>query len=602
MPFEEETRGFFGRFKQPFRVVLVVLLIGGTLGAVYYLSERLQPAPISEASIVLNDEEIPDDALLAEVAQLESEFLSAWDLGNITEADRGKIERAVALQERFNARRGFDQDAVKRLSELRKLEHNAQAFPKNRRIERLLGDVRMIESEDGDKEELTRKLKDALELQNDINDHHGLSVYQDLEKEANLRARIVNIEVAPLRREAAALEQAAALARTEERYTDAISNLTKAVDVHRAIMSKAGTATTSNHSRVIALQAQLESLKSAGLHEKVNALVAEAKDLEEKRRSLEAAELYLEAYETQVELNNNFPRSDFESRDRANELLNQMQMARSRELAEEILSDSKRLDEHLLRGEMSRASRLVSELADKADRFSSDFPDSGVITEEQILKLKVLKLLRGNFGFLQQHIVSNLRPVPDFEGVYIFDHEVTQALYNAVMQNNPSQEPRGDDFPVHALSWTEAERFCQRLGWILARPVRLPKRDEFRSALGSLRYLSADPRDADTSLNLDAISWNLSNSRGRIQKVETSQPNPAGFHDLLGNVAEWIQPSEEAIGNQVLVIGGSAVDTTDSLLQLPEETRGRGERTRFIGFRFAVEWDQGTESTASLDP
>ncbi len=600
MPFEEETRGFFSRFKKPFRFFLVIFLVGGTLGAVYYLTERLQPAPVPESAIILNDEEMSEEALLAEVAQLEGEFLSAWELGNITDADMRKIQRAVILQERYNARRDFFQSDVLRLSDLRKLEHNARSFPMNRRIERLLNDVAVLEDGEGDKEAITRKLKEALELQNDINDHYGLSVYQDLEKEANLRARIVNIEVAPLRREAAAFEQAAALARAEERWSDAIANLTLAVDKHRAIMAKAGSATTSNHGKVIALQGDLESLKSAGLHERVNALVAQAKELEENQRSLEAAELYLEAYETQIELNTTFPRSDFESRDRANELLTSMQMAKSRDLAEEILADSKRLDQLLLSGEVSRASRLVSELADKAERFRTDFPDSGVITEEQILRLKVLKLLRGNFGFLQQHIVSNLRPVPDFDGVFIFDHEVTQALYSAVMRNNPSQEPRGDDFPVHALSWTEAERFCERLSWILARPVRLPKRDEFRSALGSLRYISADPRDAGTSTNLDSISWNLTNSRGRIQKVETSQPNAAGFHDLLGNVAEWIQPREGVVGNEVLVIGGSAVDTTDTLLQLPEESRGRGERTRFIGFRFAVEWAEESESTAAL--
>lgn len=591
MPFEEESRGFFSRFKKPFQIIFLIVTVGGTLGGVYYLTERMSPSPIAESTIRLNEDEMSDEEMLAEITQMESEFLSAWELGNITENDARKIARAVYLQERFNSKRGYNLQDVSRLTQLRKHSHNARALPLHREVKQLQLEIQRAR-DNGDDTLAIAKLIEAAKLQKEINDKYGSSEFENLQLETSFRALISNIELAPLRKQALDLETAGQQAEQQERWADAIANYEQAIEVHRQIIHKLPNNNSNNRARESALQGRLASLRSAGLHEKVNALVAEASQLEIDGHPLKAAELYLEAYQTQDTINDEFPRSDFESRDRAKDLLALSQMAKSRELADEIIADAARLDQLLLSGEVSRASRLVSELADKAERFRGEFPNSTVVTEDHILRLKILKLLRGNFGYLQQHIVSNLRTVPDFDGIFLFDHEVSQALYSAVMRSNPSQDPRGDDYPVSALSWNEAERFCERLSWILARPVRLPRPDEFKSAIGSLRYLSSDPRDAGTSINLNQISWNLANSEGRIQRVETSAANSAGFHDLLGNVAEWALPESSTGENRAIVMGGSAVDTTDSLLRLPQEERGRGERTRFIGFRFVVEWNR----------
>jgi len=48
------------------------------------------------------------------------------------------------------------------------------------------------------------------------------------------------------------------------------------------------------------------------------------------------------------------------------------------------------------------------------------------------------------------------------EGFWLFDTPVTQALYEAVMENNPSSF-KSPDRPVEQVSWKEAQAFLGRL-------------------------------------------------------------------------------------------------------------------------------------------
>jgi len=67
------------------------------------------------------------------------------------------------------------------------------------------------------------------------------------------------------------------------------------------------------------------------------------------------------------------------------------------------------------------------------------------------------------------------------DGYWIGRYEVTQALWKAVMGENPSKF-RGDNLPVETVSWTEAQQFAMRLSQMTGRRFRLPSEAEWEYA------------------------------------------------------------------------------------------------------------------------
>jgi sulfatase modifying factor 1 len=142
-------------------------------------------------------------------------------------------------------------------------------------------------------------------------------------------------------------------------------------------------------------------------------------------------------------------------------------------------------------------------------------------------------------------------------GCWMADSPATQALYEAVMGNNPSRL-RHPDHPVEQLTWREAMELGAALD---ARRVaaglpddglvfRLPTEAEWEQACraGTTGPTSAvdllragrTPEDA-----LAAIAWTAP-ARGAdpeagpgSRPVKRLRPNAWGLYDMLGNVWEW---------------------------------------------------------------
>ena len=132
-----------------------------------------------------------------------------------------------------------------------------------------------------------------------------------------------------------------------------------------------------------------------------------------------------------------------------------------------------------------------------------------------------------------QHTVTLTR------GFWLSDHEVTQAEYQAVMGNNPSQF-KGDTLPVEMVRWDDAVLYCQRLtereraaGWITAQQAyRLPTEAEWEYAA---RAGTTGARHGE----LDAIAWSGGNSGRQTHEVKGKQANAWGLYDMIGNLWEW---------------------------------------------------------------
>ncbi len=119
-----------------------------------------------------------------------------------------------------------------------------------------------------------------------------------------------------------------------------------------------------------------------------------------------------------------------------------------------------------------------------------------------------------------------LRPLP--EGGWLGETEVSQAQYERVMGLNPSHFLGNPERPVEGVVQAEALAFCRRLGELIPGvSARLPFHAEWLSVT-----------DADSPL--EATAWFVQNSGGSTQPVGTQAPNSHGFHDLAGNVFEWL--------------------------------------------------------------
>ena len=121
---------------------------------------------------------------------------------------------------------------------------------------------------------------------------------------------------------------------------------------------------------------------------------------------------------------------------------------------------------------------------------------------------------------------------------YIGKYEVTQALWKAVMGNNPSNF-KGDNLPVEKVSWDDCQEFISKLNRITGKTLRLPTEAEWeyaaRGGNNSRGYQYSG------SNNLSDVAWFRGNSGGKPHAVGTKQPNELGIYDMSGNVDEWCQ-------------------------------------------------------------
>ncbi len=153
------------------------------------------------------------------------------------------------------------------------------------------------------------------------------------------------------------------------------------------------------------------------------------------------------------------------------------------------------------------------------------------------------------------------------QGYWLFDTPCTQALWEAVMDGNPSyfKSPRR---PVEQVSWDDIQqRFLPALNERIPGFV-LPSEAQWEYACragtdtalytGSIEILgdnnapALDPIawyggnsgvnfDLDNGIDSSWTDMQYPNPKSGTRKVKGKQPNPWGLYDMLGNVYEWTQ-------------------------------------------------------------
>jgi formylglycine-generating enzyme required for sulfatase activity len=150
-------------------------------------------------------------------------------------------------------------------------------------------------------------------------------------------------------------------------------------------------------------------------------------------------------------------------------------------------------------------------------------------------------------------------------------YEVTQAQWDAVMEENPSRF-KGRNNPVEDVSWDEAQEFIRRLNRKEGHGgYRLPTEAEWEYAARA-GSTSAYGFGNDAG-QLGRYAWYDGNSGKKTHPVGQKEANAWGLHDMHGNVEEWVadwygdyssapatDPEGPASGSDRVFRGGSWCD------------------------------------------
>lgn len=532
---------------------------------------RLGPKRIDAGEPTLKTNDPALIRLAAEVDRLEKTFSAGATDESITPGALEALNQAIAKQKQLlQLDPGADYVQTDRL---RRLEGELEGI----RVRDRLGQIAQLQQ--AGQEALAAhqpavaapKLREALRLQREINSSGASIRYKNNVRESVLIQVLATAEAEPIYEELQATLTAAHQAADGLRPAEAMSLLIKARDLQVRLNGEFSRTVYADTVALEDIKDQIDSLRAGDLAEEIRTKV-EAGDRElAQGGSVDAAASYGQARNLQIQLNATFKRSRFYSPDRVDDLEARRQTAASVISVDLIVGLDQAITAHLRKRELKEASQKIGESSRTMEKLFTAFPKSTRLDAALKAKLDYLAAHRNDLEEVFKQVYGGALPLPGFPTLLMLKTEVPQTLYALVTGANPSRTP-GRMLPVESVNWQDAQDCCRRLSWLTGTTVRLPTAAEFLAALGTTGQAGA---------------WSSANSKDMTHVVGEAPPNPAGFFDLLGNVAEWQAADDQ--GTQAEVAGGSYLDVPTALARVPVERRDKTDRARFIGFRLVVE-------------
>jgi formylglycine-generating enzyme required for sulfatase activity len=177
-------------------------------------------------------------------------------------------------------------------------------------------------------------------------------------------------------------------------------------------------------------------------------------------------------------------------------------------------------------------------------------------------------------------------------------YEVTQALWMAVMGNNPSQWDC-DNCPVNSVSWDYVQDFISKLNAQTGKNYRLPTEAEWEyAAKGGKQSRSYTYSGSN---NVGSVAWYYDNSENKTHKVGGKQGNELGIYDMSGNVwelcSDWYGPYSSynetnstgaSSGRYRVLRGGSEINGANYCRSAFRLGPDPGRRSNCNGFRLVL--------------
>ncbi len=139
-------------------------------------------------------------------------------------------------------------------------------------------------------------------------------------------------------------------------------------------------------------------------------------------------------------------------------------------------------------------------------------------------------------------------PVTLTQGYWLGETTVTQALWQAVMGNNPSHFKGSELLPVEQVIWDDCQKFCQQLNKLLpGMSLSLPTEAQWEYACraGSQTPFSTGEQLTAEQANYDGENPYNQGKKGKYREktieVSSFECSAWGLKQMHGNVLEWCQ-------------------------------------------------------------
>ncbi len=186
--------------------------------------------------------------------------------------------------------------------------------------------------------------------------------------------------------------------------------------------------------------------------------------------------------------------------------------------------------------------------------------------------------------------------------------EVTQELWEAVMDNNPSRITGNKKRPVESVSWSECQTFISKLNEITGKSFRFPTEAEWEFAASGGNKSTNCLYSGSNIIN--DVAWYSNNSHGTTHPVKQLSPNELGLYDMSGNVAEFCldwyyrysnqeqtNPIGPPSGNKRVCRGGDRQDWPADCRIIQRDEMDPLYNSPYVGLRLAMGYSLLLEQT-----
>ena len=558
----------WARYRVVFFVVAGLVL---TVGGLLLVSESRRITGGGAAAVALSPEQLERLRLLS--LDKEAAFEQArLNRPQLTEPEIQLLAQALQAQEDYISARGALGKDNGRLDSLRRRYHTLRAERLRARSDQ--EEAAALALAATDVEGAMAGIRRAIALEQEIAQQWVYSALGEPGRLARLDTRLRRLESEPVWRLSRELEATAGKLAAAGDHAAAAAKFDEALAAENLFLERFRDVRETEFDRVDRLTTARDTARSVPAAAEVDALVRQAGGLEQAGRWDDAIPVWKQALAKFNDLLSRHPRSTLADRARERELVRRSQVAtahpRIAAIEQQVATMRRQLRAREVAAGLALATAAAADLQQLNEQYPGIFPPTDPLRQE----LEFIVERQSTLTALLPTFDRQLAPLPGSPALRLFNREVPQGLYAALVGVNPSAQSR-EGHPVDSVAYAEAEEFCRRLGWALGSRVRLPTLAELTRAAGDV-----------TRAPISRQAWTFENSDGiNTRPVATSEPNAAGFWDLLGNVEEWTLAAPAA--EEATIAGGSVGWLAAP--GFPAKTVPKREKSRILGFRIVVE-------------